>query len=207
MVPQSSNPPGGGGEQDPPPSPASLSSIELLRRAREGDDAALDRLLQRYLPTLRRWAGGRLPLWARERVDTDDMIQDTVVKTLATIETFEHRGEGALLAYLRQALRNRIVDEVRRARRQPRRDEIDADPLDPAPSPLEQSIGRQAAERYDEALNRLSEQDRQAVVTRIELGLDYDEVARALDKPSRNAARMAVSRALVRLAHEMEHEG
>jgi DNA-directed RNA polymerase specialized sigma24 family protein len=57
--------------------------------------------------------------------------------------------------------------------------------------------------RYDSALQRLREPDRELVVARVELGLDYEEIAGLLDKPSIPAARVAVSRALVRLATEM----
>jgi DNA-directed RNA polymerase specialized sigma24 family protein len=57
--------------------------------------------------------------------------------------------------------------------------------------------------RYDSALQRLREPDRELVVARVELGLGYDEIAGLLDKPSVPAARVAVSRALVRLASEM----
>jgi hypothetical protein len=41
------------------------------------------------------------------------------------------------------------------------------------------------------------------VVARLELGLDNQELAAALGKPSPNAARMAVERAFLRLAAEM----
>ena len=71
------------------------------------------------------------------------------------------------------------------------------------PSPLEQAVGVQMLTRYDAALQRLRECDRQLVVARVELGLGYDEIADLLDKPSIPAVRVAVSRALVRLASEM----
>ena len=54
------------------------------------------------------------------------------------------------------------------------------------------------------ALGRLRAEDREAIVARIEFGQSYDELALTLDKPSRDAARVAVSRALVRLAAEMK---
>ena len=44
---------------------------------------------------------------------------------------------------------------------------------------------------------------RTAVVSRVELGLSYAEIASALEIPTANAARMFVARALVRLAREM----
>ena len=74
---------------------------------------------------------------------------------------------------------------------------------DPRPSPLEDAIGGEILGRYEEALERLKPGDREAILARVELGLSYQEVARALGKPSTDAARMAVSRALLRLAKEM----
>lgn len=183
-----------------------LSSVELVRRARTGDHRALDRLFARYLPILRRWAAGRLPGWARDVLDTDDMIQETLIKTLRNVETFVPRHDGALAAYLRQALTNRIRDEVRNAARRPRTEEIAPDLADGGTSPLETAIGSEALRRYEQALGRLSEENRELVLARVELGLSYEEVARATNKPTADAARMAVSRALVRLATEMDRE-
>jgi DNA-directed RNA polymerase specialized sigma24 family protein len=57
--------------------------------------------------------------------------------------------------------------------------------------------------RYEEALNRLREPDRELIVGRVELGLDYRELAALMNKPSLTATRVAVSRALLRLAVEM----
>ena len=75
-----------------------------------------------------------------------------------------------------------------------------------AASPLEQAIGRDAVARYDAALTRLSDVDREAIIARVELDQGYEEIARALDKPSANAARMTVTRAVARLAREMSDE-
>jgi RNA polymerase sigma-70 factor (ECF subfamily) len=182
------------------------SSIDLILRAREGDRKALDTLFERYVPPLRRWASGRLPRWVRDMVDTDDLVQETLIKTMRQIDHFEVRRDGALHAYMRQALRHRIVDEVRRAGRRPPQDALPEAEQHRGPSPLEETIGREAVERYERALADLDESDRHAIVGRIEMGLGYDELALTLGKPSRDAARMAVSRALVRLAQGMDRE-
>ena len=183
--------------------PDGESSFELLALVRAGNDEALDRLLTRHLPRLRRWASGRLPGWARDRGDTDDLVQETVVQTLRRLGTFEPNREGALQAYLRQAVMNGIRDAIRRAGRRPT-----AVPLDEAMpghdlSPLEHAIGQDAAARYEAALAALKPGDREAIIGRIELGYDYAELAAALGKPSSEAARIAVRRALLSLAEEM----
>jgi RNA polymerase sigma-70 factor (ECF subfamily) len=135
--------------------------------------------------------------------DTPDLVQDTLLQTFKRLNGFEPRGEGALQAYLRQALMNRIRDEVRRAGRQPDRETIDSGRPDPGLSPLEQAIGTEAVDRYEQALARLRDDERELVIGRVELGLTYQELADACGKPSADAARMAVGRALVRLAEEM----
>jgi RNA polymerase sigma-70 factor (ECF subfamily) len=185
------------------PSPVE-STRDLLDLARGGDDAALGRLYQRYLPALTRWAHGRLPLWARELRDTEDLVQESVMQTLREIGRFEPTRDGAFYAFLRKILHNRLIDEIRRVSRI-KRELLDSDhPLD-APSPVDEVIGRQALERYETALSRLRPEEREAVVARVELGCSYPEIAEALGKNSADAARMMVTRALVRLAEEMRH--
>jgi RNA polymerase sigma-70 factor (ECF subfamily) len=179
------------------------TSLDLLERAKAGDRQALDALIARYLPRLRRWAHGRLPGWARDLAETQDLVQETVFKAFTQVERFEIRGEGALQAYLRQALINRIRTEIRRAGRRPQSAALDSQAEDAGPSPLEAAIGQEAVERYESALSRLRPEDREAIIGRIELGLTNEELADALGKPSPNAARMAVERALLRLAKEM----
>ena len=179
------------------------SSLTLLELAQAGDRAALDALVARYRPRLERWASGRLPRWARDIADTQDLVQETLFQTFKRIERFEARGEGALLAYLRQAALNRIREELRRAKRRPGRRDLDTVVEDDKPSPLVEAIGGEALGRYERALATLGPEEREAVVARVEFGYTHQEIARLLDKPSANAARMTVSRAIVRLAKAM----
>jgi len=182
------------------------STFDLVERAKAGDSNALNDLFARYLPSLRRWASGRLPRWTRDVMDTDDLVQETVVRAVRRMDRFESRHEGALQAYLRQAVVNRIRDEVRRAKRAPVSELLDDNAADPSASPLENAIGLEALERYEAALDRLRPEEREAIVARVEMDGSYQDVARALGKPSADAARMAVSRALLRLAEEMTRE-
>jgi len=179
------------------------STLSLLARARAGDAQALNDLFARYVPSLRRWATGRLPRWARDLADTPDVVQETLLQTFKRIEGFEHRGEGAFQAYLRQAVMNRVRDELRKARHRAETVELSSGLPDEQASPLEQAVGAEALERYDAALERLTAEERELIVARVELGLTYSEVAAAVGRPSSDAARMAVGRALVRLAEEM----
>lgn len=182
---------------------SATASLVLLQRVRAGDKAALEELLQRYRPRLTRWASGRLPRWARDLSDTDDLVQDTLVRTVHNLRNFDARGEGSLQAYLRGAVMNRIRDEIRHKRRVPDNAPLDSAVAADSQSPLETAIGAEAMARYDRALESLDPESREAVIARIEMGCSYAEIADALGKNSPDAARMTVSRALVRLAEEM----
>ncbi len=184
------------------PHPPDLTA-DLLQRARAGDREALDELFARHTPLLRRWAAGRLPQWARDAVDTVDLVQETMLGAFRNLEGFEPRGEGALQAYLRQAFVNRVRTRLRNSAVKPPAAALDSGMVDDGTSPLEAAIGREAVARYEAALAKLEPEARAAVVARVELKLSYAEIAELLDRPSPDAARMAVVRALVKLAEHM----
>lgn len=186
--------------------PRASSTMALLDRARHGDRSALEELFARCVPPLHRWARGRLPRSTRHASDTLDLVQDVVVETLRQIDTFHAEREGALQAYLRRAVLNRIRDQLRSSARRPQISPVaEIQAPAPEPSPLEEAIGSQAVERYEAALARLDPIEREAVIARIELGYSYPQLAQALGRPSPEAARLALRRALVRLAEHMNH--
>ena len=89
----------------------------------------------------------------------------------------------------------------------PVRGELDVEYVDAtSTSPLDEAVGHEAVERYERALERLKPEDREAVIAKVELDGSYAELARVLGKPSADAARMAVGRAVLRLAEEMKRE-
>ena len=180
------------------------SSFELLRQAKTGDADALDRLLRRYLVPLRRWASGRLPRSARDMSDTQDIVQEAIVHTLKHLQDFQPTRDGALHAYLRTAVMNRIRDELRRVRRHPAPKELDENMAAAGGSPLAIAISEEAIDRYEAALSQLREEEREAVIARVDFGLAYEEIAIALGRPSADAARVAVRRSLLKIAAKMK---
>jgi len=183
---------------------ADLSSLGLLRRARGGDDEALNHLYERYLPLLRCWARGRLPGWARDLLSTEDLVQETLVRTFTQIRDFEPRRERGLHLYLREALRNRVREELRRVRRGPG-EAVELDERMPGhePSPLDDTMTKETWRRYEEALEGFPEDDRALLAARIDFGMSYRDIAEMTGKPSEDAARMAVSRLLAKVARAM----
>ena len=143
--------------------------------------------------------------YARAAAETDDLVQVTLLRALGNAAHFDNRGEGAFLAYLRQILLNAVRDEIRRAGRRPPHDSVDRELRDSGPSAVERAIGRQAMDRYEQALTVLEPRQREAVLLRVEFGYPYARIAEAVACPTANGARMIVSRALARMAREMEN--
>lgn len=183
--------------------PSTDSSLDLLRRAQGGDPSALGRVFARLVPSLQRWAHRRLPAWARDEMDTADVVQEALIHVLRRLPSFEARHKMALRAYLRQSIRNRIRDEIRRvsAHGVPKSlSEIEVQ----APRPQGQGDAHDDYEAYQQALGQLELGDRELIVARLEIGYSYEQLALALRRPSPDAARMAFKRALIRLLDAMK---
>ena len=185
------------------PSDELISTLDLLERFQHGDEQAVAVLVERSIPPLRRWARGRLPVWARGLAETQDLVQTALMRALPRLKDFEAKHPGALQAYLRQVVANHIRDEIRKVVKRPTPEVADSQYPDPGPSPLEQAIGHEGFERYEAALATLRPSDREAIVARVELQQSYEEVAIALQKPNANAARVAVARAVKSLVKAM----
>jgi len=178
-------------------------SVELVVRAQSGDAQALNQVLKRYLPRLKRWASGRLPWGLRTMLDTNDLVQEALIKALPHIATLEIRTDRALQFYLQRAVKNRIIDLKKRAGIRPAREELSENIEAAGASPQDAAAAVEAFEQFQRALASLKKDERRAIMLRIELDLGYDELATQLGKPTADAARVAVSRAIVRLAQRM----
>lgn len=179
------------------------SSIVLVKQAQVGDPEAWKALVARYSPRLQKWVHGRLPSAARHLLDTDDVIQEVLMALLRRLPALE--DAAAFPGYLRQAVLNRLRDAYRRQVYETGWKET-FDYADFRPGPAEDLRGGDLARRYEAILTGLSERDRGAIVGRLEWGLAYSELAAELGLASADAARMAVSRALVRLTRALRDE-
>ena len=176
------------------------STARLVLLAGRGDRAARDALYERCLPWLRGWARRRLPDWARNGVSTSDVVQDTLMHTLARVSCFTPTRHGAFRAYLRRAVDNRIRDEVRRALRRPFMNVLSEEgPL------LVHDPSRYADDwiRYRTVRARLTLRARRLIVGRFELGYSLKQLAH-MDGRSEEAVRKALKRAVKRLATLMD---
>lgn len=176
------------------------TSIQLLRRAQRGDVQALHDLFGRLWPVLTRWARGRLPGYARGSMDTADLVQEAFANAFKRLDRVEPRRRKALQLYLQEAIRNRIRDEVRRVGRRGVAAELNENLPSPTRSPLDEARDAEDFRRYRAALGKLSPEDQQVIVARLELGYSYEQTALATGRPSADSARVAVRRALMKIA-------
>jgi RNA polymerase sigma-70 factor (ECF subfamily) len=138
--------------------------------------------------------------------DTQDVVQDAIIRVLRHLATFQPEGPGALHAYLRKAVLHRIFDELRHAHRYPPGAALEDHMPSALPSPYELAALQEDHDIFEAALAELRNEDRELVIGRVEWGLSYDEIAVALEKPSANAARVAVRRAVLKLAEIMDRK-
>ena len=183
-----------------------LSTTRLLEQHRNGDPKAQEALFGRYLPVLSRWARGRLPNRSRDLAETDDLVQVALLRALKRIDDFKADRPGAFVAYLRTILLNLVRDEVRRTDRRPLMASLEESLPAPQASIVEQVVGHERLAQYERALARLPDEKRAAVVMRVEFGLGFEEIARELERPSANATRMLVARALDEMAEDFRED-
>ena len=179
-------------------------TVELVRKARTGDHAALNALLERCLPPLRNWARGRLPASARRSLETVDLVQEAAMNAIARLHTFEPRRVGSMQAYLKSSVINRIRDEMRRVGRRPVPGELTDAISSDAATPLELLMLKRRYSQYRAALRLLRPKDRDLVIARIESQWTIQEIKRSFGFGTTPAARMAVTRALRRLMKAIE---
>ena len=138
------------------------------------------------------------------------MVQEILTRAISNAGEFEDRGKGSLWAWMR-GISNHVLRETWRKNARQRPSAIDLDdsrahPEDEAESPLARLERDERGRRVLGAIGRLQKRDRQAVLMRIEMEMSFKALAQALEYPSADAARMAVTRALERVTEEVEQE-
>jgi len=190
-----------------------------LRAAQRGDRAAAARLLEHVLPEVRRMVHLRLQRsyrrhneWIVSLFSTGDVVQDLLIGVLADVGRFRGDGEQGLMAWLSVQVENRIRDRLRFFRRGKRDQRLvrtldagtDVDVADavadPQPSP---STATETAELWaavQTAIASLAEGEREVLEASLDPELSWADVARRLDLPTAEAARLRHRRARVRLS-------
>jgi RNA polymerase sigma-70 factor (ECF subfamily) len=186
---------------------------ELLARAKQHDDEALAELISGYTDRLLEFIRIELGDRIRQRLESQDVMQQVYVDALRCIDTFEGRGDDSFLRWLEAIAVNRIRDAHRHHfQTRKRGGELRAADLNFGESwmgvldAVSRSQGRPsyAAQRFEKvrllqhALSQLGDRQRQAVELRYLNQLSVAEAAERLGCSER-ALRSLCVRALMRL--------
>ncbi len=182
----------------------SHTTARLIQRAQHGDLVARDELFDRHRRELARWAHGRLPRGTRDLRDTDDLVQDSMLRALGRLPHFEPQRNGSFLAYLCHILNNLVRDEMRASKRRSGHGELTEDLAASDATPEQNHDAVRVLTCYRNAMKKLSTDQRDALVLRLELGLPYEAIAEEMGRPNVTAVRSLVSRGLERLTSLME---
>jgi RNA polymerase sigma-70 factor, ECF subfamily len=169
---------------------------ELVAAAQSGDRAALDTLLRRHLDLIHAVCS-RL---AGNPADAADATQEALIAIVRGLPRFDQRAAPRTWMY--RVATNACLDELRRRGRRPRLglDDAMAERPDPAP-PLDRSVTDRLT--LDDALARLPEEFRVAVVLRDVQGMDYAQIAEVLQIPI-GTVRSRIARGRKALATDLD---
>lgn len=197
--------------------PEQEKTIELLGRAKSGEDDAVNALLERHRESLRRLIQLRMDRAISQRVDASDIVQDVCLEASRRFADYVRDGNTMPFhLWLRQIAKDRIIDMHRRHRGAQRRS-VDREQNMPSPQFADQSslnlmaqlqdreltpaaanIRRELEQQFLGALEQLAEDDREIILMRHSEGLGNSEVAQSLGL-STAAAGMRYLRALRKL--------
>ena len=202
--------------------PDSERTRELLAAARDGDQQAVEGLMDRHRDALRKLVGNRMDRAIGRRVDASDVVQDVLLEASNRLANYLDQPVLPFHLWLRQLARDRMIDMHRRHRQAQRRSvdrerslaarahsgqsslDLAARLADAELTPVAASIRRELQLRYHEAIEELAEDDREILLMRHFEQLTNSEAAEALEL-SPAAAGMRHLRALRRLKDQLEN--
>ncbi len=149
---------------------ADEESLVALVKARDAD--AWASLYDRYYPPLFRYAYARIG----SREEAEDVAGQVFLDALKNIDRYEYRGKP-VLAWLYRIARNLVIDRLRRLRRATESDSLTADSRN---ENFEASTVQSLA--LNEAVNRLTRDQREVVILRFFLDLPTRQIAAVLRK-------------------------
>ena len=184
-------------------------STALVERARAGSVEALNELYSRYGRRLLGLIRLRLGRSLRDRLDSGDILQATLLRSFERIRQFKGDAGQSFIAWLARIAENEIRDQADfhgRARREAFR----AVPLDDAVlqvtshmrTAVSQLVADQEVERLERAIESLDEPHREVILLRKFEELSWAEVAARMGR-TEDACRMLLARALVALTLKM----
>lgn len=189
---------------------------ELLDQVRQGDAAAVDRLLTHQREPLRRMIDLRLDPALAGRVDASDVVQDVLLEASRRLGDYLREPSMPFHLWLRHIAKDHIIDAHRRHRKAQRRSldreqplfvtglsdqsslDLAADLFDQEMTPATAAIQQELKRRLEKAVTVLDDDDREIILMRHFEQLANQDVATLLGLTPA-AASMRYLRALRRL--------
>lgn len=204
--------------------PKSDQTDELLIAAKQGDDQAVNRLLEKHRGPVRRLVEMRLDRKVQRRVDVSDVVQEVMAEASGRLQKYLADPAMAFHLWLRQIAWDHIIDTYRRHRVSAKRNMDREQPMtvpggndqstvelatqlcDPGITPASAAMQREITKRVESAIERLNDQDREMIIMRHYEHLSNLEIAEVLQL-NPPAASMRYLRAIRRLRELLDSEG
>jgi len=161
----------------------------------------------KFRTMLKRIAAQELPKSLRFRLDDSDLVQETLVRAIRSANDFRGTTDVELQQWLREILKNQLIDSIRFHNRQQR--DIARDFRDPIPefadtgqTPSEAIKQRESDQRLWLMVAELPEDYRTVVLLRQQMDLSFQEIGERMGKTA-DAVRMMWARALVMLGQRL----
>jgi RNA polymerase sigma-70 factor (ECF subfamily) len=189
-------------------------ATELIDLARGGTADALGRLLDRYANYLGLLARVQVGRRLQGKIDPADLVQETFLEAHRHFPVFRGQSEPEVAAWLRQIMAGVLSNLLRRYFGTQGRDvrlerelageldrssqALDGGFADPGPTPSKLAVGRERAVLLADALGRLPDDYREAIILRNLEELPFAEVAKRMSR-SEDAVQKLWVRALAKL--------
>ena len=189
--------------------------MKLVHRVREGDDAAMGELLERYRQRLERIVRVRMGARLERSIEVDDLVQETFIVAMRKLADIELRSHASILQWLAKVAENQIHDKVdyfnAQKRDGAREIPIDAerpgdsgpirrDPVGAETSPSISAQRKEIEQLVDELVQELEpDAYREVVLMRDYYDETWEAICEKLDRPTIGAAQELYRRAQIRL--------
>lgn len=171
------------------------SDADLVRAYRGGDERGAATLVERHAPAVARFLGAS----GLGDGEVDDLLQETFIRAFRALESW--RNEAAFRSWLVSIAANLLRDRHRRGRHRTEVALEDSD-LRSSDDPAATLDAREAERRLLEELGRLPRLQREVFLLRAQQGMEYEEIATALDTTP-GSARVHYHHAVKRLKERM----
>lgn len=193
-------------------------TLPLVIRARDGDHGAVGDLYRLYEKRLKGAVRKQLGNKLRSRMETMDLVQSVWKDALSDIKGFEYKGADSFFKWMLSCIIRKIQDKGRyyAAKKRDLEKEVGMEnrgaasngfspPKSMDPTPSQAAITDEHTERLMGFLDKLPDNQRQALVLRMKDELEFEQIAEIMDK-SEEAVRKLYSRAIKNIGKYMLHE-